>query len=103
MGENQESRFVGKPGQRLTLELTCVRATISDKGQFGPMTIIKFRDGRGNVFTWFASGVKTDMFEPGIEYVVKATVKKHVEFHDVQETHLNRVVETNQPTLKILG
>jgi hypothetical protein len=52
---------------------------------------------------WFASGVKTDIFEPGRRYVVKATVRRHAEWKGVIETHLTRVVETKQPNLKIVG
>jgi len=84
------SRHVGDVGQRIELEATCIGATIVD-GRFGVSTLVKLRDGTGNVFAWFASGVRTDEFEPGRSYSLAGTVKAHKEFRGVPETHLTRV------------
>lgn len=68
-------------------------------GDFGPVTLIRFRDDEGNLAVWFTgsppreyvNGVVHEMFEIDTRYRVKATVKRHDKHHDVEQTVLTRV------------
>lgn len=89
------SKYIGEVGGTVTLDVTCVSASIID-GPFGVSTLLKFRDGGGNVVAWFARGVRTDEYEPGRTYFLTGTVKAHKEFRGAQETHLSRVSPARQ-------
>ena len=58
------------------------------EGTYGHTDIVKFRDLKGNLFTWFASGY-TDL-ERGDRISIKGTVKNHDTYRGVKQTILTR-------------
>lgn len=83
--KTENSDYVGKVGDRLTLRLT-VEAIFENEGNYGTTYITKLLDGDGNAFTWFGSYE----LERGGVYEAKWTVKKHEEFRGVKGTVLTR-------------
>ena len=84
-----ESKHVGTIGKREVFMLTATRFHEID-GQYGTTTIVSFLDADGNRLKWFASGAEVEKLDVGGTYEVKATVKKHDEYHGVRETCLSR-------------
>lgn len=85
--QEQPSEWQGAVGKREVFKgLKVTGITVSD-GQYGRTYIHRFKDGSGNVFTWFAAGTSLD---EGKTYDIKATVKKHDEFKGVKQTVLTR-------------
>jgi len=70
-----------------TFEASVTFMTESD-GRFGLTTIIKLRDDKGYVFTWFKSGCSD--LERGDRVTVVGTIKKHDTYRDTPQTVLSR-------------
>ena len=87
--EPSGSEFVGEPGARLELELT-VREANKGSSYYGDYTVHHMEDAAGNKFMWNTS-VKT--WEVGKTYHIKATVKEHKVFRNVNTTILTRCTE----------
>lgn len=83
------SEYVGTVKERLR----CLKVTVDSiggfMGSFGWTSIVKMRDDKGNVFSWFAT-TSTGM-EVNESYTIDGTVKAHNEFKGTKETVLNRV------------
>ena len=82
------SKHVGAVGEKLDDVPVTVLATRVMDGTYGPTTLVRMRDGDGNVFTWFASGSKD--FAAGGQFRMKATVKKHETYEGVDQTVVTR-------------
>lgn len=81
------NEWVGKVGERLTLnDLTITRLSMSE-GQYGWTYIYGFADKAGNQFTWFGSKHIGDI---NAVVSLKGTVKKHDEFKGRKQTVLTR-------------
>lgn len=85
---NKASVFVGEVKKRLTLTLT-LHSKRYIPGEFGTTTLCKFRDDKGNVIIWWASG-EIELPE-GAVIKAKATVKKHEVYKEIQQTTVTRL------------
>jgi hypothetical protein len=100
--DEKKSIFQGEIGKRQVFAgLTLVFDRILDGGQFGPKTLLKFKDAAGNIFVWFASGERVGFEDErgrehggdyllGETYDLLATVKRHEEFRGIKQTMINR-------------
>lgn len=87
--EESTSDWVGNLKERIEVEVECLASRTFD-GYYGLTTMLRFIDGDGNIFVWFASG-GIDWVDVGDKLVVKGTVKKHDEYNGVKQTVINRV------------
>jgi hypothetical protein len=87
LGENVESLYVGRVGEKLEILLR-VEAIKPVDGPFGRSYLHRFIDERGNQLSWFSSQ-GTDMKEDKV-YLVSGTVKKQEQFRGVKTTILSR-------------
>lgn len=81
------SQWQGEVGKRSVFKGLKVEKVIANEGQYGTTYIHKFRDGDGNVFTWFSSSGSLD---EGKTYDITATVKGHDDYKGVLQTILTR-------------
>lgn len=81
------SQWQGEVGKRSVFKALKVEKVIANEGQYGTTYIHKFRDGDGNVFTWFSSA---GSLKEGYTYDVTATVKGHDDYKGVLQTILTR-------------
>lgn len=84
---NDASVYVSDVGTRIEFEAKVV-GVYETEGFYGHTDIVKFRDSKGNLFTWFASGYTYLEREDRIS--IKGTVKKHDEYRGVKQTVLTR-------------
>ncbi len=61
------------------------------EGGYGYVHLHKFLDAEGHTLVWFAS--REQDFEPGEEYTIVGTVKKHDEYNGWAQTVITRVSE----------
>ena len=88
--DEKKSVFQGEIGKRQVFTtLTLVFDRVFEGDQYGPRTLLKFKDAIGNIFIWWASGERAD-FQKGEVYDLVATVKKHEEYNGVKQTVINR-------------
>ena len=87
--DTRPSEYQGTVGKRQVFTGLKLMAVIRVEGIYGVTKIHKFRDGEGNVFTWFSTGAELD---PGLTYDLKATVKAHGVYDDVKQTVITRAV-----------
>jgi hypothetical protein len=87
--EKKASRFVGEVGGKIADVPVKVDFVRSMDSHYGPVTLIKFCDENGNLFSWFASGDKK--ITAGDKFVLKGSIKSHKEYNGIQETQLTRV------------
>lgn len=87
--EAAKSEFIGVKGDKFKDVPVSVQFVRSFDGAYGPVTLIKFADEKGNVLTWFASGDKR--FEPGEKLTISGTIKGQNEREGIKETMLTRV------------
>ena len=80
------SVWVGKIGERITLNLICVRAIEIDN-MYGTSIFHTFSDEAGNVFTWSTTAKH---LEEGHMYYMAGTVKDHTTYKAVKQTVLTR-------------
>lgn len=82
------SNFVGEEKQKLTdIQVSIMAVSVYDS-YYGTNTMIKMIDATGNIFVWFASGVKN--YESGDEFMLSGTVKTHDLFKGTKQTVLTR-------------
>jgi hypothetical protein len=81
------SDFVGEVKERLDLELT-VNFITQFENDWGVTTLYKFKDSKGNSFSWFSSNEYN--VEVGDTIKVRGTVKKHDEYKGEKQTILTR-------------
>lgn len=95
---NETSAHVGTVGTRQDFELTLTKMLPLEGGQWGPTYLHKFRDGDGNIVSWFSSNVNhvipgnidREALIEGHTYTVKATVKKHDDYQGIPQTLITR-------------
>ena len=85
--QDGSSVHVGEIKERIEFEAQ-VEFTKEFDGYYGTSTMIKFRDLRGNVLTWFKSDFSN--LQRGDRVAVKGTVKKHDEYQGTKQTILTR-------------
>jgi len=85
--EGAASEYVGDIKERIEFEAYVIGVYGTD-GMYGHTDIVKFKDGNGNLFTWFASDYVT--VEHGDRMTIKGTIKKHEMYRDVKYTYLTR-------------
>lgn len=84
-----ESQHVGEVKQRREFSVACDRI-FERESQWGVTGIHKLTDEHGNDLVWFASATANWLYE-GRKYVIKGTVKEHVEFRGRKQTVVSRV------------
>lgn len=87
--DGAKSEFVGAVGDRLRDIVVSVQFVKTMSSIYGPTTLVKFVDEKGNIMSWFASGDKT--YQAGQNMTITGTVKAHKEYQGVKETQLSRV------------
>jgi hypothetical protein len=80
------SRYIGKVGDRLEMDVTCKKVSIS-QSIYGISYFYVFEDGEGNVYTW---GTSARSLDEGAQYHLKGTVKDHTTYRNVCQTVLTR-------------
>ena len=80
------SRYIGKVGDRLEMDVTCKKASIS-QSIYGISYFYVFEDSEGNVYTW---GTSARSLDEGVQYHLKGTVKDHSTYRNVCQTVLTR-------------
>jgi hypothetical protein len=80
------SVWVGKTGERITLNLICVRAIEVDN-MYGTSIFHTFVDESGNAFTWSTTAKR---LEEGHMYYMAGTIKDHTTYKAVKQTVLTR-------------
>jgi hypothetical protein len=84
------SKHIGKPKERLILDLTVKGETVID-GYYGATHLFTMTDAAGNVFKWFSSNGQG--WETGQAVKIKGTVKGHEIYNEVAQTVLTRCSE----------
>lgn len=85
------SQHVGEVGKRQDFaNLTVVRISGYDT-QFGYKTVVVMNDESGNVIVWKTTG-NSDWAEVGVVVTICATVSKHTEYNNVNQTEVQRAV-----------
>lgn len=87
VAEDAASEHVGDIKQRLEFEGEVVFST-ERESYYGVTTIIKIKDEKGNLFTWFASGFHA--LVRGDRVKIRGTVKKHDMYNGVKQTIITR-------------
>lgn len=82
------SEFVGDIKERLRDLPVTIDHVKYLSNDYGPVTLIKFRDNLGNVLSWFASGDFN--VAAGDKKMLTGTVKKHNDWQGLKETMLTR-------------
>lgn len=82
------NEWVGEVKERREFTVELVGTHVFD-GQFGSVVIHRFVDDQGRTIIWFAN-TKSNM-ENGHTYRIVGTVKKHDQYNDWKQTHINRV------------
>jgi hypothetical protein len=85
-----ESQFVGEIGKRQNFDELVIQYLKEREGTFGVVTQVRFNDPKGNVLLWWASG-SPDWLEVGKRVKVRATVKAHDRYCEVNQTVVERV------------
>jgi hypothetical protein len=80
------SRYIGKVGDRLEMDVTCKKASIT-QSIYGISYFYVFEDSEGNVYTW---GTSARSLDEGVQYHLKGTVKDHTTYRNVCQTVLTR-------------
>lgn len=108
------SEYVGKPKQRMDLELTVIRRTSFTRPAYSygyeEVNVYTMADSKGNCFVWKSTGflgvdevvetigdrefLEWHPAEVGSRVVMRATVKEHGEYRGIKQTVLTR------PTVK---
>ena len=89
-----DSRHVGAVGDKLVGVKAVLYGYNTTEGQYGTVTIYKFRTDDGNVLTWFSSqgveGLGSMAAVNRQAVILKGTVKGHSEFEGVKQTTITR-------------
>ena len=86
----QNSRYVGAEGDRITFDVSSTRIVTSWETDYGMMWLVKFVSVDGNVFMWKASSISGLPDDFGLIQSVTGTVKGHDEFRGIKQTFINR-------------
>ncbi len=84
--ERSASEYIGKVGQRITVELSDVKLITSWETQYGYTRLYKMTDKTGNILIWKTS----TWFDQDMPHKIKATVKEHSERDGVKQTVVSR-------------
>ena len=87
MYEPSNSKWQGEIGERLELELLCVKVIENDGGYYGPSNFHLFSDSEGNEYCWTTASKK---LEEGKNYKLRGTVKTHQVYRNSNQTVLTR-------------
>lgn len=87
MYEPSNSKWQGEIGDRLELELLCVKVIELDGGYYGPSNFHLFSDLEGNEYCWTTASKK---LEEGENYKLRGTVKAHQVYRNSNQTVLTR-------------
>jgi hypothetical protein len=87
MYEPSNSKWQGEIGDRLELELLCVKVIELDGGYYGPSNFHLFSDSEGNEYCWTTASKK---LEEGENYKLRGTVKAHQVYRNSNQTVLTR-------------
>lgn len=86
----QDSAYVGKIGDRMTLSLT-LRFRKTFDSAYGLRAMCKFTDGNNNAVVWWGTSETAFDMILDEEYVVKATIKNHSVYNGINQTDITRV------------
>ena len=84
--DESDSEYVGEIGERLELDVTVTKKTLSE-GYYGVQTTHYFEDEIGNVYVWKTSAKS---LAEGQSYHIKGTVKEFKTYHGQKQTWLTR-------------
>jgi hypothetical protein len=84
----QPSEYVGEVGERIVLKLIYLGKS-SFSTYYGTATIYRFREGINNNVIWISNNC--EHYDIGVQYFVRATIKKHEIYRDQKQTQLSRV------------
>ena len=87
MYESSNSKWQGEIGDRLELELLCVKVIELEGGYYGPSNFHLFSDLEGNEYCWTTASKK---LEEGENYKLRGTVKAHQVYRNSNQTVLTR-------------
>lgn len=81
----EKSNYVGKVGERITVEVTSFKLLTSWENNWGFTRLYKIVDATGNVYVWKTSNnIEEDVVK------IVGTIKAHNEFRGVKQTELTR-------------
>lgn len=83
--ESERSEWVGCIGKRVEISVEDFKVLTGWETQWGYVSVYKFVDKDGNVFTWKTSGYLPEKITK-----LKGTVKEHKEYRGVKQTELSR-------------
>lgn len=83
------SEYIGNVGEKLSPVSVVCELARSTSSAWGDGILYKFRDTRGNVFSWFASASKE--INVGDLLMITGSIKAHKEYKGAKETQLTRV------------
>ena len=83
------NEYFGEIKKRIELEVKCVGIQYIDS-YYGTVCIHRMLSTDGHTIVWFANA--DAKMSKGVHYKVRATVKKHDEYNDWKQTHVNRLV-----------
>lgn len=81
------SEYVGKVGERITIDCNSFRCVTNLSSQFGITSVYKFLDLNNNVYIWYSSKYIDD---PESVTSVVGTIKDHSEYNGCKQTILTR-------------
>lgn len=84
------SKFLGQIGERLEFDVRLYEEPTRIETDWGSSFLYKFEDENGNQLIWFTN--KEQPIDSGKRYHIRGTIKKHVNYGKVKETHLSRVI-----------
>lgn len=87
MYEPSNSKWQGEIGERLELELLCVKVIELEGGYYGPSNFHLFNDSEGNEYCWTTASKK---LEEGKNYKLRGTVKNLSRYKGTEQTILTR-------------
>ena len=82
------NEYLGEIKERIELEVKCVGIQYIDS-YYGTVCIHRMLSTDGHTIVWFANA--DAKMSKGVHYKVRATVKKHDEYNDWKQTHVNRL------------
>lgn len=95
-----DSKHLGAVGDKLILNVQCLKViTVGQDSQFGPSYLHRLVDSAGNLVIWFSSNSYNNL-KPGVQYTVKATVKKHDVRDGVNQTVVTRLTTISAEELQ---
>jgi hypothetical protein len=90
--ETKLNEHIGSIKDRIEMQVNCVNISHTD-GYYGTICIHRMLDTDGRTVIWFANA--DAKMEPGSNYNIKATIKKHDEYKDWKQTIVTRLAVLN--------